>query len=185
MHTSDDSSRLCLACGLCCDGTLFADVKLQPGDAGARLQELGLPLRQGADAGGRSTVKFRQPCPALGVDCRCGIYPERPAGCRQFECGVLRSVKSGETSFPAALGQIHDAHRLRDAVRAGLRQLGDDAEGLALSLRFQRTKVRIELGCPPGAIDWEGTMDQFAELTLAVSALQFTLSRDFHSGASC
>jgi hypothetical protein len=69
------SSQLCLACGLCCDGTLFADVELQPGDSADRLRELGQKLPQGKDAEGKPVHKFAQPCPALGADCRCAFSP--------------------------------------------------------------------------------------------------------------
>ena len=38
------ATQLCLACGLCCNGALFKDVKLQSGDDPEQLASLGLPL---------------------------------------------------------------------------------------------------------------------------------------------
>ena len=52
--------QLCRACGLCCDGTLFKDVELQPGDDAGRLQAAGLKLETL-----RTKPRFAQPCAAL------------------------------------------------------------------------------------------------------------------------
>src|ERR1041385_5603363 len=91
----NDSNSLCLECGLCCNGVIFADVRLQPGDNAPRLQSLGLkflPNRQSQIA----NRKFSQPCAAF-AGCKCTIYSERPTYCRKFECLLLKSVKTGET----------------------------------------------------------------------------------------
>src|SRR5438132_2396309 len=55
---------LCLECGLCCNGVIFADVRLQPGDDPKRLKALGLavansdPLRRRDSAArGRSPTR--------------------------------------------------------------------------------------------------------------------------------
>lgn len=174
------SSRLCLACGLCCDGTLFADVELQPADSAERLRALGQKLRRGKDAEGRSGQKFSQPCPALGPDCRCALYAERPTRCREFDCAVLRSVQSGELTPDAALRRIRHARKQRDAVRSALATLGNQEVARPLSQRFQRTKRALEAGEVPDGRTWEEAAEAFGELTLAVSALQFTLSREFY-----
>ena len=39
-------NQLCPACGLCCNGVLFADVELQPGDNAGRLIDLGMALKK-------------------------------------------------------------------------------------------------------------------------------------------
>jgi len=41
---SANAGEICLECGLCCNGVIFADVQLQPGDLPDRLRELGLKL---------------------------------------------------------------------------------------------------------------------------------------------
>ena len=65
------AESLCLACGLCCDGTLFADVKLQPADEPERLRQHGLRLlheRAGKDLlPDDPHLRFSQPCAALAV----------------------------------------------------------------------------------------------------------------------
>jgi Fe-S-cluster containining protein len=180
---ADLSSRLCLACGLCCDGTLFADVELQPADSAERLRALGQKLRRGNDSEGCSVQKFSQPCPALGPDCRCAFYADRPTRCREFDCAVLRSVQSGELTPEAALRRIRHARKQRDAVRSALAALGNEEVARPLSQRFQRAKRALEAGEVPEGRTWEEAAEAFGELTLAVSALQFTLSREFYPSA--
>src|SRR6478736_2163147 len=67
-QTIKELQKLCLSCGLCCNGVLFADVKLQPEDRAKILLKLGIPVRS---AGARE--KFEQPCVALS-SCTCKIY---------------------------------------------------------------------------------------------------------------
>src|ERR1700761_4281735 len=94
------SNSLCLECGLCCNGVIFADVQLQPGDDAAKLRSLGLAFA--------SNQKFKQPCTAFG-GCRCNIYSDRPQYCREFECLLLKSVKAGRTETSTALRIIRTA----------------------------------------------------------------------------
>jgi len=101
------TNELCNACGLCCNGVLFKDVQLQPGDDAAHLRSLGLPIREPRRVPprtGRSPhshevrkTRFPQPCAALCDGNRCRIYAERPARCREFECALFKSVAAGET----------------------------------------------------------------------------------------
>lgn len=169
------SNQLCLECGLCCNGVLFADGQLQPEDDGARLQALGLALVKNRNPKSQSR-KFQQPCG--GFDgCRCRIYAERPKYCREFECALLKKVKSARTGPDAALKIIRAARRRANRVLRLLRELGDSDETLPLSLRFRRTQRRIESG-----VLNNGTADRFGELTLAVQDLNFMLSRKFYPG---
>ncbi len=177
---------LCLACGLCCNGVLFADVNLQLGDNPAALRALGLPIGDPCDgvsghapprrSRGTKALSFLQPCPAL-EDCRCRIYAQRPRYCRQFECLLLKSVRSGHTDRTVALEVIRTARKRAERVRGLLRDLGDTDESLPLSRRFQRTSSRIELIGAAGA-----AADIYADLTLAVHDLNFLLSDAFYPG---
>jgi len=83
---------LCQSCGMCCDGSLFGWVRLEPAEVEAA-RKRGLPVLDGAKG-------FEQPCPALvpaeGTDDarrKCSVYAERPGACRRFEC------------------RLHDRHR--------------------------------------------------------------------------
>jgi len=163
---------LCLVCGLCCNGVIFADVQLQSGDEAARVQSLGLRLK----SGGRCQPKLVQPCEAYDGS-RCRIYGDRPKYCAEFECLLLKSVKAGRTEPAAALRIIGRARELADKVRRLLRELGDSEEALSLGARFRRTVRRME----NLELD-ETTADLYARLTLAVHDLNRLLAEAFYPG---
>lgn len=175
---------------MCCNGVIFADVQLQPGDDAARLSELGLPvtrIRQsvGATISGRPKpflhrarqgLKFPQPCAALD-GCACRIYAERPTYCRQFECLLFKNVNAGRVQRDSAAKIIGEARARADRVIRYLRELGDNDETLALSLRFQRMTTALEAA----ELD-EETAARYGELTLAVHDLNCLLSEAFYPG---
>ncbi|HTL55031.1 MAG TPA: YkgJ family cysteine cluster protein [Candidatus Limnocylindrales bacterium] len=180
---------ICLACGLCCDGVIFADVKLQSSDDPMPLLALGSPLKanrsenpravkSGADPNVVSTKSqvayFPQPCFAFD-GCQCRIYPQRPQYCREFECLLLKSVRAGKTERARALEVIGTAKRRANLVWRLLRELGDVDEDSPLSVRFRRTTKRLE----NSALD-EETAARYGELTLAVHDLNFLLSDAFY-----
>jgi uncharacterized protein len=168
-----DANDLCLECGLCCNGVIFADGQLQAGDDVGRLQALGLRLLRARHARIKPP-KFQQPCSAL-EGCRCGIYAERPRHCRAFECLLLQGVKAGRLEAGSARRLIRAARGLADRVRRGLRDLGDTDEDLALSRRFRRMNRRLEAG----GVD-RRTAGLFAELTLAMHELNLLLGEAFY-----
>jgi hypothetical protein len=118
--------------------------------------------------------KFVQPC-ACFDGCRCQIYSDRPKYCREFECLLLKSVKSGRTDTPAALRIIRNARQRVDKVKRLLRDLGNSEEDLALSKRFRKVKRQVE----SAALN-ENTAEKFGELTLAVHDLNVLLSEAFY-----
>jgi Fe-S-cluster containining protein len=79
----EDLARLCQSCGLCCDGSLFGRVALEPDEI---LVARKRRLRVLASGKG-----FEQPCAALaalgaGESRTCSIYLDRPRSCRRFVC---------------------------------------------------------------------------------------------------
>src|SRR5262245_8551784 len=167
MNPPDSTAQqLCLACGLCCNGVLFKDVELQPGDDAAQLKSLGLPVRVRHSSFVIRHSKFPQPCAALCENNHCRIYKERPARCGEFECALCKSVAAGETTMVAALRTIRLAGQRAERVRALLRALGDTDEHVALSLRFKRLRRRLESAPLDNA-----TAETYADLTLAVQDL--------------
>lgn len=177
--------ELCLKCGLCCNGVLFSDVRLQPGDNPARLRSLGLRLdrprpkpRIGKTAPARDPAagawKFQQPCAALD-GCRCRIYTDRPKYCRQFDCALLKDFQAGRIERKAALRVIHDARENAEKVRVLLRELGDTNEEAALSARFRQTARRME----ESGLSKERAA-AYGQLTLAVHNLNYLLSQSFY-----
>lgn len=169
-------AQLCPHCALCCNGVLFKDVELQPGDDAKKLASLGLPVSKLRPPPSALRVqKFPQPCVALN-GCECRVYADRPARCRQFACALLMSVQAGETQVATALRVIRETRRKADQVRALLRECGDENEALALSLRFKRTKKSFETSPPD-----EVRADSFSRLTLAVHDLNLLLGGRFYA----
>ena len=170
-----DNNRLCLECGLCCNGVIFSRGQLQPGDDAQQLQNLGLKLVSKRKAQ-TAAQKFHQPCAAFdGI--KCNIYSERPAYCRQFECALLKNFNSGRLDEFSALRAITQARQYADAVRQLLRDLGDADEHVPLTLRFRRVTRRMESLAPD-----EGSLENFGKLTLAVHDLNVVLSESFYPG---
>lgn len=170
---SGDSGSLCLECGLCCNGVIFADGQLQPEDDASHLRSLGLkfaPNRQ-STIGNR---KFLQPCACFDGR-NCNIYPDRPKYCREFECLLLKSLKAGHTDTAAALRVIRNARQRVEKVKRLLRDLGNTEEDLALSKRFRKVKRRLE----SSALD-EDAAEKFGDLTLAVHDLNLLLGEAFY-----
>lgn len=162
------SSRLCAECGLCCNGVLFRDVELQPGDEAARLGALGLALTTKSQQ-----LRFRQPCACFeGKLCR--IYNERPTRCRTFECRLLQRVQSGEVPFEAALTRIKRTRQQVEQALELLRQLGQRDEHLPLSRRYAKImRQAIDLA------DDEERIENRAKLMIAVEGLMQVLHREF------
>ena len=133
----NSESSICLRCGLCCDGTIFRDVELQPEDAPSALKALGLPVRR------RGTeFRFTQPCRAL-AGCSCRIYSKRPTHCRTFECSILQRLKADELTSPQAIRRVLKARRLAEKARELLSELGDVQSDLPLKTRFFQIEERL------------------------------------------
>src|SRR5678815_2091081 len=96
------ASRLCSACGLCCNGVMFHTVKLQPADSAKELAALGLKLKHK-----KSGSYIQQPFPQYQY-AECAIYTVRPQRCRLFECRQLKRVAAGEITEAMALEKVTD-----------------------------------------------------------------------------
>jgi hypothetical protein len=159
---------LCLECGLCCNGVLFADVRLGSSDDALALAKAGLKLvrRRGA-------VAFDQPCACLRGSF-CSIYQIRPARCRAFDCHTLKQARAGEVTSAAALRRIRQARVLSQHVRALLEATGHRDVHRPLSRRYQDAMSRpIDLSAGDEDAEVRG------ELMLAVNDLMNRLHRDF------
>lgn len=168
------AEKLCLACGLCCDGTLFDNVRLGPDDDAKALKALGLPVS--VSRAKAPVTLFRQPCAALCADRTCRVYAGRPGQCRAFECGVFKDVQADRIEAAAALRLVRKARRSADAIRRLLRELGDTEEDRSLNERFRRTKRRME----SGLVD-PSEADTFAALSLAVHAFGLLAHEKFYT----
>lgn len=168
--------QLCLACGLCCDGTLFDHVQLGPDEDARKLKALGLPVAVSRSK--TPAIRFVQPCAALCADRTCRLYADRPRQCRDFECGVYKDAKAGRISFAAALRQVKRARQQAEEIRRLLRELGDTDEARSLNDRFRRTQRRMETTITAAAAN-----HTFAELGLAVHRFHLLAHEKFYTRA--
>jgi len=159
---------LCLKCGLCCNGVIFADVRLQRGDRAEHLKALGLPVTGFRPAG------FAQPCAAL-EGCRCRIYPDRPRYCREFDCLLLKRFKAGKIGGRAAHQLVATARGQAERVQELLIRLGERDDKAPLATRFRRTAKRLEQ-----VAQSDQTAETYGELTLAYHDLSLLLSESFY-----
>ena len=150
------TDTLCLQCGLCCNGVLFADVRPEPGDKS--------PLFAGR-------LRVNQPCPAFNsATCACAIYKDRP------ECRQLLGVQAGEITMDTALKRISKARQLATKVEKLLTELGHNETRLSLSRRFRRCQRAAEAG----GFSVE-QLDTLADLQLTVHELTLLLARHFYT----
>ncbi|MBU6410728.1 MAG: YkgJ family cysteine cluster protein [Verrucomicrobia bacterium] len=153
---------ICMQCGLCCNGALFADVRRENGDKS--------PL---FSAGPR----VAQPCPAFLADSgACAIYDDRPSRCRKFECKQLRAVQNGAKTAEAALRTVREAQRLTGVVENGLSRLGFADAHLPLSRRFEACQRAAK-----GGRMSRNDLDALADLQLTVHRLNLFLAKEFYA----
>jgi Fe-S-cluster containining protein len=181
LNASKSSGRikgedLCFKCGLCCDGTIFSDIKLCSADKPESLKKFASRLvpDRGLVRAAPASNKLPQPC-VFFDGCRCRVYPDRPRYCRDFECLLLENVLENRVSSTAAARIIEETRGKAQTVRNLLHTLGDTNEGEPLTTRFQRTTKRLE------RVGTETEMaETYSELTLAVHDLHCTLSSSFY-----
>jgi uncharacterized protein len=162
--------QLCLACGICCNGVLFRDVALRPGDDAGQLESLGLALSRL-----KTKTRFQQPCSALGPLNRCRIYGQRPEHCRTFQCALFQAVAGGTVGMAGAFRTVQKTLKLARRVSRLLCALGDTDETRALAGRFRRMQRRLETWPPDAA-----GAATFAKLTQVVHQLNLALRRGFY-----
>lgn len=161
------TDTLCTKCGLCCDGTLFADVELAGQAELARLEIMGLDVENES----RHSGLLSQPCAALRGT-RCGIYAHRPKCCRVFQCHLLQSAQRGAVTVERALVQIADAREQIRQVRDMLGRLGNRDESLPIKERCAETLAA------EGGTTSETTKAR-ADLEVAMATLENTIWNTF------
>jgi Fe-S-cluster containining protein len=127
------TDTLCTRCGLCCDGSIFADVELAGSDETTALEAMGLEVE---DADGDEGGLLLQPCGALKGS-RCCIYPHRPECCRTFKCRLLQGGERGAVEVEQASEQIAEALKRIGRVKELVVQLGKGDERLPLKERVE------------------------------------------------
>ena len=146
---------------MCCDGTLFHSVVLQPEDSPRTLSSLGLTLKRKP-----GLTTFRQPCSAH-QDNRCTIYENRPQRCRLFNCQQLLRVASGEITQSAAQETIASTRGKINKVVERIERLTETNPNQGLAQRFS---VALANTAPS---------QERTELESAMNELQQILEKEF------
>lgn len=166
--TQSAESRLCGACGMCCNGVLFEIVLLEPNDSAKRLAAAGLKLKHK-----KRKHYIQQPCPAY-KGAQCCIYDERPERCRKFECRQLIGMRKGEITEAQALEKIHEALTRVSQVEQLFRLAGESNPNRPLIKRYDKIMEQpIDASHDPQAAVLR------AELTRVMQELEELLKRDF------
>jgi hypothetical protein len=133
---SEAVSRLCQACGFCCDGTLFDGIPLTEDDV-VLVTRVRLPISRD---GGRPTL--RSPCPAhLGA---CTVYESRPSTCRAYQCQLVNRLEEGDLDLAGALLRVERLRALVDAIRPHLGDAGESFWERADALQARPFAWQIE-----------------------------------------
>ena len=124
------TDTLCTRCGLCCDGSLFADVELAGPAEAAGLEAMVLEIEENNSDGELLAL----PCTALRGK-QCSIYAHRPECCRTFECRLLQEVRRGIVDVERAGELIAETLKRVARVRELAAELGQRDERLSLKER--------------------------------------------------
>ena len=166
------TDTLCTRCGLCCDGSLFADVELASGNEASALEVMGLEIE---DDDGDGAGLLVQPCAALKGR-RCSIYPHRPDCCRTFECRLLQEVQRGEVGVEQAKETIAETLRQIRRVEELIVQLGTSDERLTLKERCAEALTLSEAAANPAV------KRKRAQLQAAMTSLERLIQATFLGG---
>lgn len=107
---SIEEQKICILCGLCCDGTLFDKAVLQEGEKGTLPQKI-------EDNYFRTKNKefFRQPCPYFAG--KCTIYYQKKADiCSAFRCRLLYDHDKKKLNFSETANIVRQTKILRDEI---------------------------------------------------------------------
>jgi uncharacterized protein len=135
----------CTRCGLCCDGSLFADVELASDKEASALEVMGLEIEDADEDGGGLLL---QPCGVLKGK-RCGINPHRPHCCRTFACRLLQEVERGMVGVERANEKIAEALKQIERVEELVVQLGTGNERLPLKERCMEALALSDAATDP------------------------------------
>lgn len=102
--------RICVGCGFCCDGTLFAHAVLNPGEKGNLPEKIEENV---FSEGGRDY--FRLPCRYFNG--RCTIYDIKRADvCGSYRCQLLKDLSAERISFDKAIEMVEKAMEVRNEL---------------------------------------------------------------------
>ena len=130
----ENEQAVCVACGLCCDGTLFGHAELGQDEKG-HLPEL---IEQNAFMIGEKDY-FRLPC--LYFSDRCTIYESsRAVVCGAYRCRLLADMAEGKVTAEDAMETVREARFMRTGLQEAYKSFSGDPGVLPFM------KIMSELG---------------------------------------
>ncbi|SKB68438.1 Putative zinc-or iron-chelating domain-containing protein [Salegentibacter holothuriorum] len=161
-----EPTNICLACGLCCDGTLIGFVQLDREEL-APVKKL-MDIEQTGENG-----MFFLPCNELGCN-GCNIYSQRPKQCSKFECGVLKSFEKKELSFDKATEVIDVVKQKKIAIEKHVATLQIELQ--SKSFHFKMLELKKLLRKDKSELSLS---KNHQELKLELEELEKLLSKSF------
>jgi len=140
-----EGSRLCLACGLCCQGVLHRGAHIEH-DEIETVRRLGLTVIASEEG-----PVFPLPC-HLHQEGRCTVYTERPNVCHSYQCKLLRRYLTGEVGWDDCMRLIDLAKDLMTQIsRRGPADLETLVDTAALAIHckknfLNRAQPKVVLG---------------------------------------
>jgi hypothetical protein len=163
------SQSLCLACGLCCDGTLFYGVLLKPDDDITPLKAASMNI---VSDDASTLLKLR--CAAY-KNCTCTVYANRPQGCQTYKCELLKRLEQDDISQQSALEIINKTKSLKNEMHALALAASTTAQsGEEIKLLLKRCQADQSIGA---------TKQGYARVLLKFGELQIYLDRFFREEA--
>lgn len=100
-----ETSDICRDCKMCCNGTLFSKVRVSDDER----RKVGEECEYLVDP--ENTLYMKLGCAHL-CDTGCGIYEQRPLGCRDYHCNLLKFTLNGDISHEHAVELIKQLHAM-------------------------------------------------------------------------
>lgn len=109
-----DAGRLCQACGICCDGTLFGHVSLSS-DEIQKMESYNVKIIE--DKGRKP--RFLPPCPCF-KEGSCSIYVDRPRKCVSYHCKLQKAVMNGTVEYEESLKLVDLVKKYTEWVKGAI-----------------------------------------------------------------
>lgn len=128
----EKNASLCMSCGFCCDGTLFANTPVRDADNIQPLKTINATFLVF-----HTRKHFEQPCPAFAQQ-SCKIYTDRPSICREFRCKLLDGYREQKISWREAQEKINQVIALRKKLLNAVQDTAPSLPGMALQKLWEQ-----------------------------------------------
>ena len=135
----NDSTNLCLSCGLCCEGTVIGFVQVGREELPSLRDVIDIENTNGDGF-------FLQPCKKYCDGCT--IYSRRPKQCAKFECGLLKSFNQKEVDFDSALEIINVVKQKQNDIESKLALLPFELQSQSFYFKMGEVKKLLQKNAP-------------------------------------